>query len=158
MLSKPLGLSPVDVNTLYVTLGAGHPLSYGETGFAVSANMGHSVREPAFRPRFLSLCARGIVTFESWASLQQDLRFRKVVDVPKLVEVIRDVQIFLGGDYAYYRYFDPYVDYEKHPERMDRFLKAPVKVGGGKRSIAKQKLFEAQFKSHKKDPKNFRWF
>jgi hypothetical protein len=158
MQSKPLGLSPVDMNTIYVTFGAGKPLMYAETGMAVSAHFGRKLHERDFRPRFLSLCQRGLISFAGWDELGKDIRARIVVDIPKCVDVIREVQIYLGGDYSYYKYFDPYVDYEKNPEKMDRFLKGPMTIESDARKIEKKKLFEAQHKAHLRDPKNNRWF
>lgn len=155
---KPLGLSPVDLETLYITLGAGRPITYAETGWMVSKNLGGAIREKDYRKRFLSLCARGLVTLQDWKQLKVDLRARTVVDLVKGTDAIRDVQILLGGDYSYYKNFDPYVDYEKNPEKMDRFLKGPMKVESKDRRIGRKKLFEAQYKAHLKDPKNNRWF
>jgi hypothetical protein len=157
MLSRPLGLSPVDINAIYITLGAGHPLTYAETGYAVSAILGHQIKERHFRPRFLSMCRRGLITFADWKQMELGLRFRRVVDVPRCVDVIRDVQIHLGADYAYYKYFDPYVDYEKQPEKMDRFLKGPLSVEGKARKMGRKQLYEQHWKNHLKDPKKFRW-
>jgi hypothetical protein len=157
MPSKPLGLSPVDLQTLYVTLGAGHPITYAETGWMVSTNLGKKVKEQDYRPRFLSMCSRGLVTFKDWKQLGMDIRARIIIDIPKGTDVIRDIQIYLGGDFSYYKYFDPYVNYEQNPEKMDRFLKGPMTIDSTPRQIEKKKLFEAQHKAHMADPKNNRW-
>ncbi len=99
-----------------------------------------------------------MVSFQGWDDLSKHKLARIVVSMPKCVDVIRDVQIAQGGDYSYYKYFDPYENYEKNPEKLDRFLKGPVKAKGGRRNMSKEELFKAQFESHKKDPKKFRWF
>ena len=158
MPSKPYGLSPVDLNTLYVTFGAGHPVTYAETGWMVSTNLGRRIKEHHYRPRFLSMCSRGLLTFKDWKDLKVDLRARTVIECKRGVDAIRDAQIFLGGDAHYYKYFDPYIDYEKNPQAMDRFLKGPMTIESKPRQMEKKALFEAQHKAHLKDPKNHRWF
>lgn len=158
MPSQPFNLSPVELNLVYITFGAGRPLTYAETGMEVSALFGHSVRERHFWPRFLKACGKGLVSFESWDDMGAHRLARRVVAMPYSVEMIRDVQIAQGGDYDYYRYFDPYENYEKNPHKMDRFLKGPVKDQNTGKKMGRKKLFEAQYKAHKKDPKNFRWF
>ena len=156
---KPLGLSPVDTNTLFVTFGAGKPIMYSETGYAVAATLGHRIKEKHFRPRFLSLCSRGLISFRDWKDMGYDIRARTVVAYPKAVEAIREIQIALGGEYDYYTYFDPYIDYEKTPEKMDRFLKGPMTIDAkSPRNIKKKELFKSQWEQHQKDPHKFRWF
>jgi len=156
--SQPFGLTPVDVNTIYITFGAGKPLSYAETGMAVGGMLGHKLTEKIYWPRFLKACSRGLITFQGWDDLSKIRLMRTVVALPRSVDAIRDIQIALGGDYSYYRYFDPYVDYEKNPEKMDRFLKGPMTVESSARQIGRKKLFEQQWKNHQKDPKKYRWF
>jgi hypothetical protein len=124
----------------------------------VSAMFGHRINERAFFPRFVRACGKGLISVEGWEDLAKHRLARKVVALPKSVEAIREVQIILGGDYSYYKYFDPYENYEKHPEKMDRFLKGPVKGRGGQKPINKKELFKAQFEAHKKDPGKYRWF
>jgi hypothetical protein len=153
-----LGITPVELNLVYVTFGAGKPMSYAETGWSVSACLGHRIKEVDFRPRFLKACQKGLVSFESWGDLEKHRLARTVVALPKCVDMIRDVQIYLGGDYSYYKYFDPYVNYEKNPEKMDRFLKGPLTFESHPRQIGRKKLYEEQWKNHMKDPKKYRWF
>ena len=158
MQSQPFGLSPVELNLIYITFGAGRPLTYAETGMEVSALFGHTLRERDFWPRFVKACGKGLVTFEGWDDLFKHRLARTVVSLPHSVEVIRAVQIAQGGDRHYYTYFDPYEDYERNPHKLDRFLKGPVKAKGGRRKVDRRTLFAEQFKAHKKDPKKFRWF
>ncbi len=156
--SQPFGLTPVDLNTIYVTFGAGRVLTYAETGMMVSATFGHRVSERTFRPKFARSCLRGFVSFQSWDVLWKHRLARDVVSLPKAVDAIREVQIAFGGDYHYFKYFDPYENYEKNPHKLDRFMKGSLTEKGQQRNMTKRKLFAEQFAAHKKDPRKFRWF
>lgn len=158
MQSQPYGLSPVELNIIYVTFGAGKPLTYTETGMMVSSLFGNRVKEADFFPRFVKACSKGLVTLQGWDDLDKGRRERIVVSLPKCVDMIRDVQIAMGGEYHYYKYFDPYEDYEKNPHKMDRFLKGSFTMKGQQKNMDRRKLFDAQYQAHKKDPKNYRWF
>lgn len=128
IMRKPLGLSPVHIQTMYMTFGAGKPLTYGETGFQVSAMFGHRLSEAVYRPRFIEACTKGFVTFQSWDDLKKQFLHRKVVYGPRCVQAIKDIAIFEGGDYAFYKYFDPTRDYSKNPDELDRFGKANIRA------------------------------
>ncbi len=123
---NPLGFSPLEVNTMNMSFGSSYDMPYGELGYAVSAMM-RGLHEPAFRPRFFRMCANGILSFQSWDQMGQDLRNRKVVTTLKTLSALRDLGIWYGGDYSYYKNFDPLEDYSKDPSKLDRF--SPNKFG-----------------------------
>jgi len=137
---SPLGVHPVLIQTMYLTFGAGKPLSYAETGFQVSGLFGHALSEAQYRPHFLEACRRGFVTFQSWDDLRKQFGWRKVVWCPRTIKAIKDIAIFEGGDYAFYKYFDPTMDHKKDPSQLNRFAPANIQapnlhagaVGGGK--------------------------
>jgi len=155
--TNPLGLTPVDQNIINVAFGAGHPLMYFEVGFSVSACFGQKIHEKDFRPRFFRACRHGFVTYTSWEELYKNQLARKVIEAPRGVQAIRDLQIFMGGDYDYYKNFDPYTDYEKNPEAMDRFMKGKVGTSGGGRPKTRDEIFRQQYENHKRDPNKFKW-
>ena len=154
---KPLGLTPVDQNIINIAFGAGHPLMYAELGFSVSACFNNRVLEKDFWPRFIRACRHGFVTYTDWEELKKHKLAQRVVEAPRGVQAIRDVQILQGGDYNYYRNFNPYIDYEKNPEAMDEFLPGPVNIKGGQRTMAQEQLFQQQLRNHKKNPSKYRW-
>ncbi len=128
-MGKVLGLSPFDIDLINLVFGSSYPMAYGELGFMLSSMWG-KLPEPVFRPRFFSMCSRGLVGFQSWGQMGQDIRTRKVMEYPAGVQSIRDIGAMGPGKddptaYNFFKYFDPYQDYSKNPSALDKFTRGP---------------------------------
>lgn len=152
--SKPFGLSPIDMQVLHLVAGAGNPMMYGGLGFALNSMHGWSMREWMFRPRFLDMCARGLITWTEWDQAYDHFKNRKLVETKRGQQAIRDFAILNGGDVGWYRNFDP-----QDLSTLDKFMpgKQAVKVGGPRRRVGRREAFREHLENVKRDPKNFRW-
>ncbi len=129
---KPFGLTPVEINTINIAFGSSYNIPYSELGFMVSAIF-NKMAERHFRPRFLSMCGRGLMTFESWKDMSNNIRYRKVVHLPRSLAIIKDIGKLMAPDneaWRYYSMFDPYTDYSKNPSLLDKF--SPYKFKSGR--------------------------
>jgi hypothetical protein len=126
--STKFGLKPIEQQTLYLAMGAGKPLMYSSLGFQAAHLFRRDFDEKRYRPLFFELTRRGLITYVAWEDLGKMLHFRKVKPTARTAAAIADIEIRQGGDYAFFHYYDPYEDYSKHPERLDRFGGAPRKM------------------------------
>jgi hypothetical protein len=127
---NPLGgITPLEMQILYITMGASKPIECGELGFMVSSLFKFKISPNIFKPRYLRLCRKNLITIEDWRQMDVHLKMRKTVVTPRGVEILRDLGILFGGDYSYYRYLNPFENYASHPERLDRFLPRRHKMG-----------------------------
>ena len=120
MSKTRLGLSYIQQQILNLVMGGSHSMTYGQLGYAISSMMRFQIRDKYFRPIFLSCCEQGLITFPSWDELKKDLRIRKAILKPRGAAAISDIGIMHGGDEHWYRNFDPFEDYAKHPERLNK--------------------------------------
>jgi hypothetical protein len=127
---RPLGLTPLEKKVLDITFGASKALAYGELGYMVSSTFKWTIPEPVFLTRFLRMCYKDLITFEDWSELTKDRRERKTMVTDKGIEVIRAWGFLFANEeeQRYYKYLDPFENYAKHPEKLDKFLKGKIKM------------------------------
>ena len=123
---NPYGLSPVDMQCLHLCAGSGHPLMYGALGYGLNAIHKGKITETVFRPRFLKLCRRGLITWTDWSQAYDNFKNRTVTETRRGEAAIRDMAIIGGGDYSFYKNFDP-----RDMSTLDKFTPGMQKVKMG---------------------------
>jgi hypothetical protein len=133
-VSKKLGLTPLEVAVMNLAMGGGRK-NYGEIGYMASSMFRWTIPEEVYRPRFLKLCAKGIVSIGSWADLRSGLKMRPVAITRLGAEVIAGIGKMEteGRDEEAWRWhsmFDPFENYAQNPHKLDNFMTGRIQMKG----------------------------
>jgi len=133
-MAKKLGLTPLEVAIMNLTMGGGRK-NYGEIGYMASSMFRWTIPEPFFRPRFLELCAKAIVTFEHWSHFKVNIKMRPVVITRRGAQCIADIGMRETEgrnleEWRWHKMFDPFENYAKNPHKLDRFLPGKIQMPG----------------------------
>ncbi len=134
MAQKKLGLSPLEVAVMNLTMGGGRK-NYGEIGFLASSMFKWKIPEELYRPRFLALCGKGIVSNDGWDDLRDGIKMRPIIITQKGAACIADIgkAETEGRDWEAWRWhsmFDPFENYAKNPHKLDQFMDHKVQMVG----------------------------
>jgi len=152
MNTNPFGLAPIDMQVLHLTTGAGHPMMYGGLGFALNSMHGFRMREWMFRPRFLRMARRGLITWTDWDQSLDHFKNRKIVETLRGLSAIRDMAILNGGDYSWYRHFDP-----RDLSTLDKYMpdKQKICVDNTPRKVTRKEAFQHHLQNVRKAPTKY---
>jgi hypothetical protein len=112
---------------LHLVAGAGNPLMYGSLGYALNTMNKWQFSEAEFRQKFLRLCRRGLLTWTNWDQAYDHFKNRTLTETMRGQNAIRDMAIFAGGDYSYYKNFDP-----RDLSTLDKFTPGMQKIKTGR--------------------------
>ncbi len=161
MSKERLGLSFIQQKIINLVMGAANTMQYGHIGTAVSSMMGFKIKEVFFRPIFMSCCQQGLITFKNWDEFEKDRRMRGVILLPRGAEAIADIGIMHGGDRYWYKNFDPFEDYSRHPDRIAKLARGYVGArqsgpGPKNKQIFRDAIEQVQRKTGKLPPWAYR--
>lgn len=146
-MSKKLGLTPLEVAVMNLTMGGGRK-NYGEIGYMANSMFKWKIPEVLYRPRFLGVCAKGIVSFDRWAHLEVSIKMRPVVITrlgAEVIATIGKIEAAASGNLEEWRWhsqFDPFENYAQNPHKLDNFL--PGKIEFAPRSDDEERLVADQ--------------
>lgn len=144
-MSTKMGLKPLELAITNLTMGGGRK-NYGEIGYLASSMFRWRIPEPVYRPRFLKVCAKGIVTYDRWEDLFKNIKMRPVMITRKGAALIAAIGMAEseGKDLEAWRWhsmFDPFENYAKNPHLLDRFLPGKIKFDR-KKAPSRKQVFE----------------
>ena len=102
---RVFGLDEVEVTILKMIMGSTGNQGYGDIGFLVSSMNHFRLPESVYRPKFLKLCERGLITWVNDEEGEKHFKDRKFKITEKGNSLVRDIQIAYGGDYSFYKNF-----------------------------------------------------
>jgi len=106
-MATVLGLDSLEITILKMVMGSTGKQRYGDIGFLVSSMRKFSLPEQVYRPKFLRLCRLGLIDWMDSGEGFKHFKERIFRVTEKGNNLIRDFQIKYGGDYSFYKYFDP---------------------------------------------------
>lgn len=148
-MGKKLGLTPLEVAIINLTMGGGRK-NYGEVGYLANSMFKWRIPETIYRPRFMGVCGKGLVTYSSWDDLKKYVKMRPVFITRKGAEVIAAIGMMeserSNNDEAWRwnNMFDPFENYAKNPGRLDKFLPGKLRFDPKKRPSRRQVFKDAR--------------
>ena len=134
-MAKHFGFSKTEITVIKLIGGQGGTQPFFQTARLASAMTRWKLNYQSYRKIFVKLAENGMITWTDPSERFLDFQLRRVKITTKGRDFIRDLQISYGGDYHFYKTFDPEAA-KKDLHYMDQYLAtknvikaAPAKTG-----------------------------